>query len=215
MLLSVVIPTYERTELLVKRALPSVLRQKIPMDLEVIIVGDGEGPATKHTIDAIGDERIRYVNIKRPEYPEDPTERWSLIGLTARNWGYDHARGDFIMGLDDDDAMVGNSIQTLYEAIVQKDVDVAYGRSVAYNENGEVIAYYGFYPPKHFAYCEGAWMARHDLGYRFDLECVRRGLPGDGDKIDRMVAGNVRFTFIDQIVHQYYPNRHPLVKVGH
>lgn len=215
MLLSVVIPTFERTELLVKRALPSILRQRIPMDLEVIVVGDGESPATGHTLAAINDPRVFYVNLDRPEYPDEPTERWNLIGLSARNWGYDHAAGDYLMGLDDDDEIVDGAIATLHAALERDESDIAYGRSIAFNERNERIAYYGFYPPIHFAYCEGAWLARHDLGYRFDLDCVKRGLPGDGDKIDRMVAGGVKFTFVDTVVHHYWPNRHPMVHTHH
>lgn len=216
MLLSVVIPTYERTELLIKRSLPSVLSQRTPMTLEVIVVGDGEGPATGYALSALGDPRVYYVNLERPDYPEEPTEHWSQIGLAARNWGYDNAEGQYIMGLDDDDALVGGAIEKLHGAIERAGADLAYGRSVAFNEHDQPIAYYGFYPPKHFAYCEGAWLARHDLGYRFELDPVKRGsLPGDGDKIDRMVGGGVKFTFVDEVVHHYWPNRHPMVKVGH
>jgi glycosyltransferase involved in cell wall biosynthesis len=214
-LLSVVIPTYERTSLLMKRAIPSVLSQKHDLDIEIIVVGDGEGPATGLALQMLDDPRIFYENRPRPEYPEDEGVKWCLIGYEARNWGYDHAQGDFIMALDDDDAYAVGAISTLYRELREFSADFVYGRSLAFDEANRHIASYGFYPPKHFAFCEGAWMAKHDLGWRFDLTCVERGLPADGDRIDRMVAGGVKFHFVDQVVHHYWPNRHPLVTTHH
>ena len=215
MLLSIVIPTYDRTHLLITRALPSILHQETELDLEIIVVGDGEQPATKYALDAIGDDRVFYENRPRPEYPEEETIRWGTIGLEARNWGHDHAQGDFLMALDDDDAMADQAIAMLHQLLVKEGADLVYGKSVAYNELDQVIAFYGFWPPIHFAFCEGAWFSKHDLGYRFDPKAPLRGLPGDGDRIDRMVAGGVKFAFLDEVVHYYWPNRHPKVSVGH
>lgn len=207
---SVVVPTYNRTKLLMTRSLPSILRQKTELDVEVLVVGDGTEKATEYAIWSMGEDRIRFVNLPRPTYPEDDTMRWNLIGLAARNHGFDWADGEFLAELDDDDAFAPGHLQTLYEALTEGTFDLAYGRSIAFNELDQRVAEYGFWPPKHFAYCEGAWLAKHDLGYRYDPECVKRGLPGDGDKIDRMVAGGVQFTFVDKVVHFYWPNRHPL-----
>jgi len=216
-LLSVVIPTYNRTELLIKRAIPSILSQDDhDFDLEILVVGDGETSPTELVLAAFNDDRIFYENRPRPEYPEDEGVRWGLIGIEARNWGHDQAQGDFIMALDDDDAMAEHSISRLYRKLVEEDADLAYGKSTAYNEHGQVIATYGFYPPKHFAFCEGAWLSKHDLGYRFDTDApLKRGMPADGDRIDRMVAGGIKFAFLEDLVHYYWPNRHPLVKENH
>lgn len=215
MRVSVVIPTYNRTRLLMSRSLPSVLKQKTELQIDVLVVGDGTEKATEYALWALSDPRVAFVNLPRPTYPEDPTARWGVIGLEARNYGFDHVDGDFLVELDDDDAIVPDHFQTLYEALVTHDADVAYGRSIAYNEKGERIATYGNWPPQHFAFCEGAWLSKHDLGYRYALDCGDRGLPGDGDRIDRMVDGGVKFTMVDKFVHQYWPNRHPLVKGSH
>jgi hypothetical protein len=56
------------------------------------------------------------------------------------------------------------------------------------------------------AFCDGAWLMRHDLGWRFDPGCISRGLPEDGDMWARMYAGGVRFAFGNQLVHHYYVN---------
>jgi hypothetical protein len=44
------------------------------------------------------------------------------------------------------------------------------------------------------------------MGYRYDPECISRGLPEDGDLWNRMVAGGVTFAFVPTVVHHYWPN---------
>lgn len=212
---SVVIPTHNRTQLLLTRALPSVLRQKTELDIEVLVVGDATEQSTKWGIWAMADDRVSFVDLPKQLLPEDPGQAWMVLGLDARNYGYDHVDGDYLAELDDDDMFVPGHLQTLYEAIQKADYDVAYGRSKAFDENGQHIADYGSWPPQHFAYCEGAWLSKHDLGFRYDLACIERGLPMDADRIDRMVAAGLRFTMVDQVVHFYWPNRHPRVGKSH
>lgn len=196
---SVVIGTHNRSELLFERALRSVWAQT-HQDLDVIVVGDGTDQAT---VDRVQGQPIRFWNLPRQKYPEDPGQRWCVLGLEARNFGMDRAVGEFIAPLDDDDEWTPDHVETLLRAI--GDAGVAYGRSVAHWAEGG-SSFYGQWPPQHFAYCSGAELMRTDLGYRFDPKCVDRGLPEDGDMIDRMVAGGVRFVFVDQIIHHYYPN---------
>ena len=61
-LVTVVIPTYTNTNLLVERSLPAVLGQTYER-LEVLVVGDGAGPEVEQAVKRIGDARIRYVNL--------------------------------------------------------------------------------------------------------------------------------------------------------
>lgn len=205
---SVVIPTYNRRDQLA-RAISSVLEQEGgPWDLEVLVVGDGTDLETEMLMAAwtSGDSRISFTNLPRQEYPKDPGQRWQVLGLEARNWGYDHATGDYLAGLDDDDIWLPHWLQTMVPEIERLGVDLVYGKSLAYNQKGDICGVYGKYPPMHFAFCEGAWLAKHDLGYRLDPDCIKRGLPEDGDKIDRMVAGGVKMAFIDKVIHHYFPN---------
>ncbi len=205
-LVSVVIPTYNRLRLLIERSLPSVFAQT-HTNLDIHVVGDGTDEETVRAMDVLvrSDPRVRFTNLPRQVYPDDPGQLWCVIGLNARNYGYETALGDYLVGLDDDDELLPDMIEVLLKALLERDVDVAYGRSKAFGHDG-TIAWYGNWPPGHFQFCEGAWLSKHDLGYRLDPECISRGLPEDGDKIDRMVADGVRFTFVDQIVHYYYPN---------
>ena len=175
-------------------------------NLEVIVVGDGPNPGAESGIARLGDERVRYTEVPKQVLPKDGGTAWCVLGLDARNHGWDLATGDYIMGLDDDDEWFPYTVKLLLSHLIETSVDVAYGRSKRIAPSG-AIGWHGVWPPQHFAYCEGAYIAKHDLGFRFDPDCVKRGLPEDGDKIDRMVAAGVRFSFLDVLVHTYYANR--------
>lgn len=206
MTVSAIIPTYNRNDLLFGRALPSVFRQTKPVD-EIIIVADGmEGCQLAQLQE--GYERAQAMapmpvwlwNIPRQQYPDDPGQRWCVLGLQARNYGLDHAKGDWIAPLDDDDEWTDHHVELLLSAAILKGVDFAYGRSITPNGQG-----YGFWPPSPMNFCDGSELYRN-MGYRYDPACIERWLPEDADLWHRMIAGGVTFTFVDELVHRYYPN---------
>lgn len=89
-LVSVIIPTLHRPTLLM-RALASVFRQTW-RELEVIVIVDGPDPDTIAILQTIDDPRLRVI-----------VNAQSLTAAGARNAGMDHARGEWIAFLDDDD----------------------------------------------------------------------------------------------------------------
>lgn len=204
-LVSVVIPTHDRPELLLRRCLPSVLRQT-HTNLDIHVVGDATDAISEGGVRQImeSDRRVRFTNLPKQKLPDDRGQQWCVLGLEARNHGHDTALGQYIANLDDDDEWQPFMVAELLRE-VQKGYDIAYGRSIAYGADGST-AWYGNWPPMHFAFCDGAWLSRHDLGIRYDPECIMRGLTADGDRIDRMVAAGLRFSMLDTIVHTYYPN---------
>jgi glycosyltransferase involved in cell wall biosynthesis len=207
-LVSVIIPTYNRNDVLCSRALPSVFEQS-HRQLDIHVLADGmrgeELDDLERRIREFHDPRLTLWNIPRQTYPEDPGERWCVLGLNARNIGLDHAKGEWIAPLDDDDAWTEDHIEVLLQAAVENKVDFAYGRSIAHWADGHTSSY-GSWPPGHFQFCDGAQLYRNGMGYRYDPECITRGLPEDGDLWDRMVAGGVTFTFVNKVIHHYYPN---------
>ena len=79
-LISVVIPTFRRREL-VQRAVQSVLRQTYP-SFEVIVVIDGVDDGTRARVDQMGDARTRVLETGRNQGPAE-----------ARNHGFGTLRG--------------------------------------------------------------------------------------------------------------------------
>jgi glycosyltransferase involved in cell wall biosynthesis len=90
MLVSVVIPTLDRPTLLL-RAIDSVLRQT-HQEIEIIVVVDRPNQDTLSAIQSLNDSRVRLI-----VNPYSPTAGG------ARNAGVDHATGEWIAFLDDDD----------------------------------------------------------------------------------------------------------------
>lgn len=203
-LVSVIVPTYNRTHLLLNRCLPSILHQT-HQNLDILVVGDGTEEGTVDVLSNYPDSRVRFWNLPHMEYPEDLGQKWCVLGLEALNFGLDNARGEWITDLADDDEYPRDHVEVLLSAVQGTGADVAYGRSIATWADGH-ISYYGNYPPGHFQFCDGAVLWRADMGYRYDRECITRGLPEDGDLWDRMVADGRKFVFVDQIVHHYFPN---------
>lgn len=207
MTVSVIVPTFNRTELLMKRCLPSVLAQT-DRDWECHVIGDG---TEQETVDAMAgvvrsDSRFRFTNLPHAEYPEDPVQRWGLLGLVSLNYGLDHALGDWIAVLADDDEFAPAHNYVLLKAAEQSGADHVYGVSETY-KNGRMIGQrYGSWPPGPGQFCNGANLYRASLPYRYDLDCWSRNRTGDADMWVRMVKGGVSFHFIRDIVHYYHRN---------
>jgi glycosyltransferase involved in cell wall biosynthesis len=201
--ITAIIPTYNRNDLLLSRSLPSVLRQTRPVD-EILIVADGmEGHALadlESRVGALADARVQLLNIDRPEYPQHPGDFWSVQGWKARNTGLDLAKPGWVAPLDDDDEWTDDHIEVLLAAAAE-DVDFVYGKSVT--PTGQT---YGFWPPSGMNFTDGSQIYRHDMGYRYDPDSLSRWLPTDADLWNRMVDGGVGFAFVGQLVHRYYPN---------
>ena len=205
---SIIIPTHNRPDILMERAVPSVLNQETKHEIELIVIGDGtDSLSVERMGDLVSrDSRVTFENLpKNPNLPESKTMAWNVLGGYARNRGHDLATGEYVGGLDDDDEFTANHIEVLVGALEWYSVDFAYGKSLAFKSDGRKQLY-GRWPPGYTALCDGAAIWRRSLQYRYDPKCIDRGLPEDGDLWERMKAGGVKFTFVDKIIHHYYPN---------
>lgn len=113
-LVSAVIPAYKRPGPCV-RAVRSVLDQRLPtgVEIEAVVVLDGPQPETHEAIEAIGDPRVRPVQM--------PTNRGHAA---ARAEGVRHARGSWCALLDDDDEWLPGKIEAQLAAAAESGIDV-------------------------------------------------------------------------------------------
>lgn len=96
---SIVIPVYNRADLVV-RAIRSVLNQTL-VDFEIVVVDDGSTDNTATAVESIDDKRIRLV-------------RKSNGGVSsARNTGIQNARSELIAFLDSDDEWDSAFLETI------------------------------------------------------------------------------------------------------
>lgn len=105
MLLSVVIPTYNRANY-IGRTIASLLQQHAEgVDYEIIVVDDGSTDNTEEVVTALRDIRLQYLR-------KDNAER-----AAARNYGARHAKGTYINFFDSDDLAYDNHFRTAAESI--------------------------------------------------------------------------------------------------
>lgn len=125
---SVVIPTRKRPELVV-RAVRSALAQTF-RELEVIVVIDGPDEYSKAALGQIGDERLRIIAL-----PEN------VGGSQARNTAVREARGEWIALLDDDDEWLPEKLSA--QLLIAKESNVEYpivaSQVIARHKGGDVV----------------------------------------------------------------------------
>ena len=107
-LVSVVIPTYNRADL-ISRAIASVCSQSY-QNLEIIVVNDNSQDNTEEVVREIaqGDSRINYYRHSN-----------NLGGSVARNTGIKKATGEYIAFLDSDDIWLPQKLELQLRAIAK------------------------------------------------------------------------------------------------
>ena len=121
-LVSVIIPTYNRSALL-KQAIESVLAVRHnDIELEVLIIDDG---STDDTAEMVKDYPVVYLR-----------QRGGLGPSGARNIGLDAARGEFIAFLDDDDVWIPTALAPQVGILREHpDYGLAFGQAYVYNSD--------------------------------------------------------------------------------
>ncbi|MCS6795021.1 MAG: glycosyltransferase family A protein [Raineya sp.] len=125
-LFSIVIPTYNRANLIGK-TLQSVLRQEFT-DFEVIVVDDGSTDHTEAVVKSFVSEKLRYYKIPNGERAK------------ARNFGIRQAKGKYITFVDSDDLLYPNYFQEAYQFLQRNPDSVFWALSYEMkNEKGKIL----------------------------------------------------------------------------
>ncbi len=131
--LSVILATHDRPQLLA-RAIRSVLAQRYER-WQLVVVDDGENPETPKVVEAIEDDRLLFI--------AGPGRGVAA----ARNTGLDHANGEIVCYLDDDNVMHPGWLQAVAHVFSKReDVDVAYGVSIAEHRVPDDLGEHGWWP---------------------------------------------------------------------
>jgi len=109
-LVSVIIPTYNRKDLL-KRALNSVLNQTYE-NMEILVIDDASSEDIESVIKEFEDNRIRYIQHSN-----------NRGAPAARNTGIKKSTGEYIAFLDSDDQWMPAKIEIQMEAMKQSSSD--------------------------------------------------------------------------------------------
>ena len=105
-MVTVIVPMYKTPFLLLRRCINSVLKQSF-QDLELLVVDDGSGSD--------------YDDFKKEYESLDPRVHFLTKEnggvASARNYGIDHSRGEYISFIDSDDFIEEYFIEGLYNAV--------------------------------------------------------------------------------------------------
>lgn len=131
-LVSVVLPTYNRAELL-PRSVESVLNQTYK-NFELIIIDDGSTDNTKEVVQeyAKKDKRVIYLRHKK-----------NKGGSAARNTGIRKANGDYIAFQDSDDEWIYNKLEKQIKIIKNS----SYSKKVIYTSLIKITKTKTYYLP--------------------------------------------------------------------
>ena len=119
---SVVIPTYNRSDLVVY-AVRSVLKQTFH-DVEVVVSDNASTDNTADVVGRIADARVRYV-------------RTPAHGPIAYSWEFarSHARGSLVMMLSDDDALLPDAVERFVEESRRHQADFLFCKVAEYRDH--------------------------------------------------------------------------------
>ncbi|MGQ0569536.1 MAG: glycosyltransferase family 2 protein [Armatimonadota bacterium] len=150
-LVSVIIPTYNRAEV-VTRAIDSVLAQ-VYEPIEIVVIDDGSTDETRQAVAA-------YEN--RVEYRYGANRERGA----ARNAGLEATSADLVAFLDSDDEMLPGHLDSLVGALIDRpDVGIAYSRAEFFDDgSGEPFDVFPRSPVEGDAFLECAIANRMTIG---------------------------------------------------
>lgn len=206
-LVSVRIATWGGTELLVSRAIPSVLNG-VYGNVEVVVCSDGPDPEARVAVEGVGDPRVRFLELpERPVYPEQPWSFWESAGSHAVNHALGHCRGSFIAPLDHDDAFTSDHIPKLLAAASSAGTDFVYGQALMQETNGS-WAVLGSAPLAHGHITHGSVLYSGRLAHmRLDPHSWLLGEPGDWNMWRRIQGLGASAAFVPEVVFVHFRER--------
>lgn len=210
-LVSVIVPTFNRRDLLLTRALPSVLAQTYS-PWELIVAAHGCTDGTNGAIlaeqvnraETAALNRVRLVDVpRRPVYPPTAENHWLAGPVDPINAGLKAARGDWIARIDDDDTWTPDHIENLLAFAQAGDFEFVSsahatheGKVVPYDLNGVKVG------------GTQTWLYRSYLCFfKYNRDCWRKRIDrvNDTDVQRRMRNAGVRMGYLDEITAHVLP----------
>ena len=200
-LVTAIVPTFGRSELLAERMLPSILRQS-HRELEVLVVGDGPDGGGA-AVPAAEDPRVRYLELSQRFVYPDPERHWLAASTLARNEGYRLARGRWLFDADDDDELPADAIERLLSVCRDQRLEAVQGTIREHGPDGstELIR-----PSARELPFKGGLVHAHLRFFEREHVASALGVPGDWFRGERMVRAGVRIGFVDEVTYEYYPS---------
>lgn len=211
-LISVIIPTYERAEMILERALPSVLSQDYER-WELLIIGDGIASKQARLLQGIQDRRVFFHNLKtQGKYPTDLISRWLVAGSKSANFGLRVAKGRWITHLDDDDEYTPSHISLLLDLARERHAEWAHGNVLLRPRDAAGEVSIGSEFPMYGRIAQPSSLYHAALKtFRYNPRCWHYEYPGDWDLWERFLEAGVSHAYLPEVVGYYY-SRSPAMR---
>lgn len=206
-LVSIIIATYNRREILVNRTIPSILNQSYK-NIEVIVVGDKCIDDTALFLSNFHDRRVKFYDLKkRGKYPKDIKFRWFVQGSVPRNKGMELANGDWFVFISDDDILYPNHIELLLNNALLKNVEFLSASYKTVKNGLEMVV-----NPVPFSGCNRTeyiggmqtWIYRSYLKFfKWNVDSWRKNWnkPVDYDLQIRFIDAGVKMDYVLEVVY--------------
>lgn len=207
-LVTIAIPTYDRPEVLLQRAVRSALAQTYG-NIEVLVVGDACPPDVARRIrEGITDPRVRFHNLdRRGEYPRTRYLRWLVAGAAPRNASHKLAKGDWLAPLDDDDELAPDHIERLLQFAHSSGAELVWAKARARLAGAEWETW-GSGAPDKPQIVHSAMLVHRSLSFvPYRLGSWLWGEPTDRDRWWRLHEMGARMAFLDAVVATHYAER--------
>lgn len=206
-LVSVRIPTWRGHELLVSRAIPSVLGGTYS-NVEIVVCSDGPDPDARRAVEGIADPRVRYYEVpERPSYARHFQSFWMTAGSMSANGALDACRGDFIAPLDHDDAFTSGHVAELLSAARESGADLVYGQAACETREGP-WSIIGSSPLELGRITHGSVLHSSRLAhFRFDPHCWLLDEPGDWNLWRRMAEAGATIVHLPRVVFIHFKEK--------
>tara|TARA_B110000971_G_C20036644_1_gene514670 strand:- start:4402 stop:5241 length:840 start_codon:yes stop_codon:yes gene_type:complete len=119
-LVSIILPTYNRSEMLKTRSIRSILKQSYT-NFELLVISDGSTDDTEEIVNSFNDVRIKLIKISRNKkrYPQTAINHWFAGPVFAINKGLSIVKGDWIARIDDDEIWGKNHLKFTLDGLYQ------------------------------------------------------------------------------------------------
>lgn len=203
-LVSVRLPTYNRSNIIIDRAIPSTLGQTYK-NIEVIIVGDHCTDDTADKLEKIKTKiPIYWHNLperseKEKELLKDPEIRWFMGPVRATNKATELCHGEWVAHIDDDDFWTPNHISDLLEFAQKGNYEMVYGNYVEVRYGEQKVVENG----------TSTWLMKKYIAdaFKLDPECYKKKWDkvSDIDVFQRMKSAEVRIGHLKKVVAYVLP----------
>jgi len=205
-LISIIMPTFNRSKILSKIGIPSVLNQSYK-NFELIIVSDGSTDNTSDVVKSFKDKRIKFFQIKRSKrYPSNLDNHWACHSVVPTNFGLKKIKGHWISHIDDDDVWTVDHLEKLLNFAIKNKFEFVSSSHIEIRYKKKILKNYSQYKPPIGAH--QTWLYTSNLSFfERNINCWRRSWNRihDVDVQDRMIKVGLNFGYIEDVTYVAKP----------